>query len=245
MLSSNFLPMAFWLLLYMLPSQCEGMQATQEPAHVVEMRQIGTADDLDDYPSSPLSSSHNGNQSPTLSDSSNSAHRSQIDDDLLSPQQEPHELRITIENLGQRRDSKTSAESNSDLHTPSTELELAGVLPIAMSDAIQIPEREECAVCLEEYDKIPKATLLDCRHGSHKVCLQRWLKECLLNPTCPTCRGEVSQEKVFKILGYRPFRVVIEPWIPGRVACNYTMGTIMGIVTTVGIFLILKMLLDP
>ncbi|KAI9605566.1 hypothetical protein KEM48_002101 [Puccinia striiformis f. sp. tritici PST-130] len=121
--------MALWLLLNMLTSQCEGMQATQEPTHVVGMRQTLTADDLDDYPSSPLSSSHNGNQSPTLSDSSNAAHCSQIDNDLLSPQ-DSHELRINIENSGQRGDSKTSVGSNSDLHTPSTELELARVPPL-------------------------------------------------------------------------------------------------------------------
>ncbi|KAH9452942.1 hypothetical protein Pst134EB_016883 [Puccinia striiformis f. sp. tritici] len=243
MLSSNFLPMASWLLHYMLTSQCEGMQATQELTHVVEMRQIATPEDLHDYSSSPLSSSHHGNQSPTLSDSSNAAHCSQIDNDLLSPQ-DSHELRITIENLGPRRDSKTSAAVDSDLYTPSTELELAGVLPIAMSEVIQIPEREECSVCLEEYDKIPKATLLDCRHGSHKECLERWLKECLLNPTCPTCRGVVSEEKLFEILGYRPFRVAIEPWIPGRAAIDYAMGTMNGIVTIVMLYLIFKMLLQ-
>ncbi|POW08380.1 hypothetical protein PSHT_09553, partial [Puccinia striiformis] len=226
-----------------LTSQCEGMQATQELTHVVEMRQIATPEDLHDYSSSPLSSSHHGNQSPTLSDSSNAAHCSQIDNDLLSPQ-DSHELRITIENLGPRRDSKTSAAVDSDLYTPSTELELAGVLPIAMSEVIQIPEREECSVCLEEYDKIPKATLLDCRHGSHKECLERWLKECLLNPTCPTCRGVVSEEKLFEILGYRPFRVAIEPWIPGRAAIDYAMGTMNGIVTIVMLYLIFKMLLQ-
>ncbi|KAI9602502.1 hypothetical protein H4Q26_001791 [Puccinia striiformis f. sp. tritici PST-130] len=116
--------------------------------------------------------------------------------------------------------------------------------PIAMSEVIQIPEREECSVCLEEYDKIPKATLLDCRHGSHKECLERWLKECLLNPTCPTCRGVVSEEKLFEILGYRPFRVAIEPWIPGRAAIDYAMGTMNGIVTIVMLYLIFKMLLQ-
>lgn len=50
----------------------------------------------------------------------------------------------------------------------------------------------ECAICLtnnqEPYRKI------SCQHIFHKACLDRWLH---VNPTCPLCRGRVTQKKLF------------------------------------------------
>ncbi|EFP83159.1 uncharacterized protein PGTG_09112 [Puccinia graminis f. sp. tritici CRL 75-36-700-3] len=81
--------MAWWLLLAMLAAgQCVELEASQEPAQMIGIRQIEAADEVHSCPpsSSPLPST-SPIEAETLGDSSGTAHPPQDADHQLSNQQ--------------------------------------------------------------------------------------------------------------------------------------------------------------
>ena len=45
--------------------------------------------------------------------------------------------------------------------------------------------REQCAICLSEFQAVDENIHLPCNHYFHRACIEPWLQ---LNNTCPTCR---------------------------------------------------------
>lgn len=51
-----------------------------------------------------------------------------------------------------------------------------------------VPDRKECSICIADYEKGDKITILPCKHAFHKDCIANWLKE---NKVCCECQAEV------------------------------------------------------
>ena len=48
---------------------------------------------------------------------------------------------------------------------------------------------DTCVVCLENFVKGDKRKVLACSHGFHPECIDKWLNE---NGVCPTCKAKVE-----------------------------------------------------
>lgn len=44
-----------------------------------------------------------------------------------------------------------------------------------------------CPICLEEYVRREKVTVLPCKHDFHTRCVSEWARK---NPSCPVCRAD-------------------------------------------------------
>ncbi|CAH8279343.1 unnamed protein product, partial [Arabidopsis lyrata] len=40
-----------------------------------------------------------------------------------------------------------------------------------------VPDKKECSICIVDYEKGDKITILPCKHAFHKDCISNWLKE--------------------------------------------------------------------
>ena len=49
------------------------------------------------------------------------------------------------------------------------------------------PEKKNCTICLENFEKNDKVINLDCLHMFHDNCIKTWLKK---NNYCPICKNE-------------------------------------------------------
>ena len=54
----------------------------------------------------------------------------------------------------------------------------------------QLKSKENCAICLESFDK--KCRQLNCGHVFHLHCIQQWIEK---EKTCPTCRFDLLKNK--------------------------------------------------
>ena len=51
--------------------------------------------------------------------------------------------------------------------------------------------KENCSICIDNFDKTNKIVKLPCGHYFHRDCANRWLKEkarAKQDPSCPNCR---------------------------------------------------------
>lgn len=55
-----------------------------------------------------------------------------------------------------------------------------------------IEEKEQCYICLAEYEEGDKIRVLPCHHEYHMACVDKWLKE--IHRVCPLCRGNVCEQ---------------------------------------------------
>ncbi|XAR55233.1 hypothetical protein NMG60_11035251 [Bertholletia excelsa] len=53
--------------------------------------------------------------------------------------------------------------------------------------------KQECSVCLTEFEPEAKLDHLPCGHVFHKTCLEKWFK--CWNVTCPLCRTRMVPEE--------------------------------------------------
>jgi len=62
------------------------------------------------------------------------------------------------------------------------------VIPITVYRKDQMTEmiNDKCQVCLEDYAELQELRMLQCKHGFHKECIDRWLTEG--RNCCPICR---------------------------------------------------------
>lgn len=70
------------------------------------------------------------------------------------------------------------------------------------ADLIQEIEEYECSICIEEINNAPRDTELSglsCDHIYHRSCLKSWLRQG--QRSCPSCRREISRERVQQITG--------------------------------------------
>lgn len=65
---------------------------------------------------------------------------------------------------------------------------------------IQINDLDEnhtsCAICQEDFAAGEAGSKLACNHHFHKDCLDPWLNNNALRPTCPTCRAEAPDNTI-------------------------------------------------
>lgn len=53
-----------------------------------------------------------------------------------------------------------------------------------------LPEdARQCLICLEDFEKGEKRTILPCLHGFHENCCHKWLKT---NGKCPVCKHPIT-----------------------------------------------------
>ncbi|KAJ0961320.1 hypothetical protein J5N97_000726 [Dioscorea zingiberensis] len=52
-------------------------------------------------------------------------------------------------------------------------------------------DREQCYICLADYEDGDKIRVLPCHHEYHMACVDKWLKE--IHGVCPLCRGDVCE----------------------------------------------------
>lgn len=56
-------------------------------------------------------------------------------------------------------------------------------------DTISIQSTElVCAICCENLEEFDKVVKLNCNHIYHQDCINKWVKEKKLDPSCPMCR---------------------------------------------------------
>ena len=56
-------------------------------------------------------------------------------------------------------------------------------------DTISIQSTEMvCAICCENLEEFDKVVKLNCNHIYHQDCINKWVKEKNLDPSCPMCR---------------------------------------------------------
>ncbi|XP_042754166.1 probable E3 ubiquitin-protein ligase XERICO isoform X1 [Lactuca sativa] len=67
--------------------------------------------------------------------------------------------------------------------------------PSLLYDSLTINcrSKEECSVCLVEFDPDSEINRLSCGHVFHKSCVEKWLK--YWNITCPLCRNHMMIPK--------------------------------------------------
>ena len=61
-------------------------------------------------------------------------------------------------------------------------------LPEIKYDKNKYSENYQCIICMEEFQKREKVTLLPCGHIFHKNCIKEWL---LKEKSCPFCKSEI------------------------------------------------------
>ncbi|KAG8387155.1 hypothetical protein BUALT_Bualt03G0223800 [Buddleja alternifolia] len=68
--------------------------------------------------------------------------------------------------------------------------------PAMMYDSIFTVDcpKQECSICLTEFNPKAEINRLSCGHIFHKSCLEKWLK--FWNATCPLCRNYVMPQEV-------------------------------------------------
>ncbi|XP_051115277.1 probable E3 ubiquitin-protein ligase XERICO [Andrographis paniculata] len=73
--------------------------------------------------------------------------------------------------------------------------ELRSQMPAMRYDSIFIRTclREECPICLTEFEANMEVNRLACSHVFHKVCLEKWLN--YWNATCPLCRNHMMPQE--------------------------------------------------
>lgn len=71
------------------------------------------------------------------------------------------------------------------------EKEINNLKQIEFNDnCIEEGVHQKCTICLGEYEKGEKLTILPCEHGFHTDCINSWLKE--YSYKCPICRNETG-----------------------------------------------------
>ncbi|KAF5771849.1 putative transcription factor C2H2 family [Helianthus annuus] len=65
--------------------------------------------------------------------------------------------------------------------------------PSVLYDSLCRRTKQECSVCLVEFNPDAEINRLSCGHVFHKSCLEKWLK--LWNVTCPLCRNQMMMPK--------------------------------------------------
>ncbi|KAA1092592.1 hypothetical protein PGT21_008091 [Puccinia graminis f. sp. tritici] len=211
--------MAWWLLLAMLAAgQCVELEASQEPAQMIGIRQIEAADEVHSCPpsSSPLPST-SPIEAETLGDSSGTAHPPQDADHQLSNQQVGnfHFTFQIIANMntvvfdhprlhwhawqGPHELAISIADPEQDRYSikgpregiSDTQTAAAGHQSISI-----IPKTSSCSICLDEETQGAMARL-DCPHQFHAKCIRKWL---ITRKTCPQCRRKVSGRTASRII---------------------------------------------
>ncbi|KAL6561327.1 hypothetical protein OROMI_016928 [Orobanche minor] len=56
------------------------------------------------------------------------------------------------------------------------------------------PAKQECSICLSEFQLAVEVDRLPCGHVFHKVCLTEWLN--YWNMTCPLCRNHMMPQEI-------------------------------------------------
>ncbi|EFP87895.1 uncharacterized protein PGTG_14610 [Puccinia graminis f. sp. tritici CRL 75-36-700-3] len=180
------------------------MESSQEPAQIIEMQRLEAANDFHDCsPSSPscYASRSEPKESPSPSDSSGVTHSSQAPEHL-SNQQEPQEIKITIDHQGKREeDSKSPKESISDIQTTAPEHESISIIPPERSIAAQNSRPDSCAICMNSDESKDARVKLDCHHGFHSECIGLWILKNNYKSNCPTCRQPISLKTAMRITG--------------------------------------------
>ncbi|CDS05861.1 hypothetical protein LRAMOSA08389 [Lichtheimia ramosa] len=65
-------------------------------------------------------------------------------------------------------------------------------LPIRKLNQKEVADKEDCAVCKDEYASDDHVIELECAHVFHPDCIKPWLK---INGTCPVCRKVIDGTK--------------------------------------------------
>ncbi|KAI8323916.1 hypothetical protein GQ54DRAFT_296483 [Martensiomyces pterosporus] len=63
--------------------------------------------------------------------------------------------------------------------------------------------KDECGICMDEYEEGEEAVELPCKHIYHEECVDHWLK---VNGTCPICRARVDGIADKSAAGAAPLR---------------------------------------
>ncbi|EFP79751.2 uncharacterized protein PGTG_06072 [Puccinia graminis f. sp. tritici CRL 75-36-700-3] len=234
MLRMKFSRMVFCTLVFAMLAavQCAGMEPSQEPSQIINIRQKAAVDDLQGcLPSLPSFSSTPPIESPTLLGSSGEAHSSQAADQH-SNQQDPHERAITIADLKQKYSLNSPRTSISDAQTPSSDHQSISIIPPRSSNAPQDPESDACSICKDE--EVRGAMIkLNCPHQFHEQCIRAWL--ILPKTTCPECRTEVEPETASTIIGHLSRSEVVTSvdvaQLPDKWdVCNYATSSLLFLV---------------
>ena len=61
-------------------------------------------------------------------------------------------------------------------------------LPKVKYNKEKYSENYQCIICMEEFEKNEKVTLLPCDHIFHSNCIEQWL---LKQRSCPFCKSEI------------------------------------------------------
>ncbi|PIN20350.1 hypothetical protein CDL12_06941 [Handroanthus impetiginosus] len=74
--------------------------------------------------------------------------------------------------------------------------EFQSQIPVTQYDSIFIHNcpRQECSICLSEFELNAEVNHLSCGHFFHKSCLEKWLN--YWNITCPLCRNYLVPQEV-------------------------------------------------
>ncbi|CAK85250.1 unnamed protein product (macronuclear) [Paramecium tetraurelia] len=68
--------------------------------------------------------------------------------------------------------------------------------PFIIEKKIDYNQFEGCSICLSEYGKDSVCRVTPCIHVFHADCLLEWLKNQKINPSCPMCRDEFTEQKL-------------------------------------------------
>ncbi|KAD2394415.1 hypothetical protein R6Q59_012871 [Mikania micrantha] len=71
--------------------------------------------------------------------------------------------------------------------------ELRSMIPTLRYDSLSCTTKQECSVCLIEFNPDAEINRLSCGHVFHKSCLEKWLN--YWNLTCPLCRNHMIAPK--------------------------------------------------
>lgn len=69
------------------------------------------------------------------------------------------------------------------------------LVPVVYSEKTNV-YKNDCTICLEDFNPNSKVVVLECKHIFHFECLKEWLIKNILHPKCPNCNYDV----VFRIV---------------------------------------------
>lgn len=86
-------------------------------------------------------------------------------------------------------------------------------------------EKEDCPICLNDFEDDEEVCFLDCTHKFHHNCIVQWVRE---KNTCPLCRRKLYEKhdhSIVHVATIRPSENYSNAWRPGNYSNARTRRT--------------------